>query len=134
MKELYNLSIKELIEGIDENILEAKEARKKLVIELNQEKDINRKMIKKELIKKYDKNIFRYKIQKLEIEEMIKDHTFYGCKKTAQEGQVQEQSIILELENSIVKITSDSIICEVQSKNSHSAVEQKSNGIKVESH
>lgn len=55
-------------------------------------------------------------------------------KETAQEGQVQEQLIILELENSIVKITSDSIICEVQSKNIHSAVEQKSDGTKVELH
>ena len=55
-------------------------------------------------------------------------------KETAQEGQVQEQLIILELENSIVKITSDSIIWEVQSKNIHSAVEQKSDGTKVELH
>ena len=90
---LQDLTIKELIESIDENISETKEARKRLVIELNQEKDINRKIIKKELIKRYDENIFRYKIQKLGIEEMIKDHALYAYKKTAQEGQVQEQEI-----------------------------------------
>ena len=94
MKELYNLSIKELIESIDENILETKEVRKRLVIELNQEEDINRKMIKKELVEKYDENIFRYKMQKLGIEEMIKDHALYAYRKTAQEGQVQEQHFI----------------------------------------
>ncbi|WP_434796656.1 hypothetical protein [Terrisporobacter vanillatitrophus] len=54
--------------------------------------------------------------------------------KTAQEGQAQEQQIILELENSIVKIISDSIICKVKSKNIYSVVEQKNDGIKVELH
>ena len=95
---LQDLTIKELIESIDENISETKEVRKRLVIEFNQEKNINRKMIKKELIEKYDENIFRYKIQKLGIEEMIKDHALYAYKKTAQEGQVQEQSINLSIE------------------------------------
>lgn len=88
---LQDLTIKELLESIDENISETKEVRKRLAIELNQEKDINRIMIKKELVEKYDENIFRYKMQKLGIEEMMKEHAIYAYKKTAQEGQVQEQ-------------------------------------------
>lgn len=93
MNELYKLSIKELIESIEENILETKELRKRLLIELNQEKDVNRKMIKKELIERYDENIFRFKMQKLGLEEAIKEHAIYAYKKldrnkTAQEAQV----------------------------------------------
>lgn len=102
---LQDLTIKELIESIDENISETKEVRKRLVIELNQEKDINRKMIKKELVERYDENIFRYKIQKLGIEEMIKDHALYAYRKTAQEGQTQEQFINIELDGQIMAST-----------------------------
>lgn len=103
MKELYNLSIKELIESIDKNISETKEVRKRLVIELNQEKDINRKIIKKELIEKYDENIFRYKMQKLGIEEMIKDHALYAYKKTSQEGQSITINIELDNKNKVAR-------------------------------
>lgn len=133
MNELYNLSIKELIESIDENISDTKETRKKLVICLNQEKDARRKVIKKAVIGKCDEDIFRFEMQKVGIEEIVKEHAVYGYKKrgikpnekTAQEGQVQEQQITLEL---------DRITCKLQSKNSYSIVEQKSYAIKVELH
>ncbi|WP_343342486.1 hypothetical protein [Terrisporobacter petrolearius] len=101
MKNLYNLSIKELVESIDENISDTKETRKKLVIGLNQEKDAERKAIKKALIEKCDKGIFRFEMQKSAIEEIVKEHAVYGYEKigtkpnekTAQEGLVQEQLI-----------------------------------------
>lgn len=87
---LQELTIKELIESIDENILETKEARKKLIIGANQKEDLSIKKYKNELIEKYGKDITRYQIQKLKIEEIIKDHALYAYRKTAQEGQVQE--------------------------------------------
>lgn len=114
MNELYNLSIKELIESIDENILETKETRKKLMISLNQEKDVGRKVIKKSLIEKCDEDIFRFEIQKFGIKEIIKEHAVYGYKKigikpnekTAQEVSLQEQPIIIK-RDIISKICTD---------------------------
>lgn len=101
MKEISNLSIKELIESIEENILETSGLRKRLLIETNHEKDANVKKYKNELIAKYNEDISRYRMQKLELEEIIREHAVYGYKKldskvnekTAQEEQVQEQSI-----------------------------------------
>lgn len=114
MNELYNLSIQELIESIEENILETKELRKRLLIELNQEKDVNRKIIKKEIIERYDENMFRFKMQMFGIEEAIKEHAVYGYKKisiksnekTAQEVSFQEQPIIIK-RDIISKICTD---------------------------
>ena len=126
MNELSNLSIKELIESIEENILETSGLRKRLLIETNHEKDVNVKKYKNELIKKYSEDISRYRMQKLELEEMMREHAVYGYKKldakvnekTAQEGQVQEQFII----------------CELKNKNSHSVVKQTVDSIMVELH
>lgn len=109
MNELSNLSIKELIESIDENILETKELRKRLLIEVNQEKDVNRKMVKKEMVERYNEKLYKFRIQKLELEEAMKEHAAYGYKKldakvnekAAQEGQVQEQLINIMIDSKL---------------------------------
>lgn len=100
---LQDLTIKELIESIDENILETKEARKKLIIGTNQKEDLSIKKYKNELIEKYGKDITRYQIQKLKIEEMIKDHALYAYRKTAQEGQSITISIELDNKNKVAR-------------------------------
>lgn len=96
MNELCNLSIKELIESIDENILTTKETRKNLIIERNFEKDSDKREIKSICIKDCDDDLYRFRMQKFELSRMIKEHALYAYKKldrnkTAQERQVQEK-------------------------------------------
>lgn len=79
-------------------------------------------------VKEYEvKNSADEKVAELSLKIVLKgvDGYIESNEKTAQEGSVQEQQIILEL---------DRITCEVQSENNYSVVEQKSYDIKVELH
>lgn len=124
MKELSNLSIKELIESIEENFLETKVLRKRLLIEMNQEKDVNRKMSKKEMVERCNEKLYRFRMQKLELEEMMKDHAAYGYKKlgdkvnekTAQEEQVQEQLFNIMIDSKLFAKTFDDYLKQQQTK------------------
>lgn len=99
MNQLCKLSIEQLIESIEENILETKEIRKRLKVEIGQERNEPNKVIKRRYKEKCDKDLFRFEMQKNDLKEMIREHALYaykkldkeGNEKTAQEGLVQEQ-------------------------------------------